>query len=566
MAQAPVASKLSCIMPETVVTKPIAAQAKSAVYENKQPSLLLPAIVITSIFVLANLAWSFFNHGMPDWDAAGHVLNGLTYRDLLKHPHLTGDWIYKFLAVNYLYPPGVYILNGCVKLVLGIAPWVDAIVKAFYVALLCVSVYGITTKLLKDRLAAVMAVVFINFYPENSFLSTQLMLDFPTLSMVALSLWALITWQNKPSVRNTLLLGLAIGCACMTKQLAGAFIILPAGLVFAQTLLTRRFVDTGKLIGAALIPAAMSVPWLIVTYPSLQKLAQYNTKSFGQVGTSLDFGSSLMGYLAGLPATMTPILLMAFIASLLVVGSKTHRALVLLSASSLSGFVLLSMLSWAYPLDRYAMPALLAPAIYTGAAFSYAWSQKSTLFLRLSYGILAVVATAQYLLFNFAPYPIPVPDVVTRALPSIGIALRTYHDLYEPPSPEQYDWGQMWVLSQIKQVDKDLPVYLQVMPNSRSYNVHTMDYAAKLAKSPVIATTMRKWSVAGDTMEFSPKTAMYYHWYLIKTGYQGNVFETAKDQKAFDELTNYVRTSGKFRLIAMRSLPDHSICYLYRQK
>ncbi|MBX9770591.1 MAG: glycosyltransferase family 39 protein [Candidatus Obscuribacterales bacterium] len=554
-------------MAEKVVTRPVTSKSSVAAQENQQRfGLLFPVIAVTSIFVLANLVWSFCDHGMPDWDAAGHVLNGLTYRDLLKHPHLTGDFVYKFLSVNYLYPPGFYILSGCLKLVLGVAPWVNGVVKAFYEALLCVSVYGITTKLLKDKLAAVAAVALINFYPENAFLSTQLMLDFPTLSMVALALWALITWQDKPSLKNTILLGLAIGCACMTKQLAGAFIVVPAGIVFAQTLLAKRFADTGKLIGAAIIPAAMSLPWLIVTYPALHKFTQYNSKSFGQAGESLSFGSSLTTYLEGLPAMMSPLLLLAFIASLLVVGVKTHRALILLSISCLSGFILLSSLSWAYPLDRYAMPALLAPAVYTGAAFSYAWSNRSTFFLRLSYCILAVVATAQYLLFSFSPYPLPVPEVVTRALPSIGIGLRTYHGLYEPSYPDKYDWGQMWVLSQIKQVDKDLPVYLQVLPNSRPFNVHTMEYAAKLAKSPIIATTMRQWAVTGDIMEFSPKTAMYYHWYLLKTGYQGNVFQSDKDQKAFDELTNYVRTSGKFRLIAMRSLPDHSICYLYRQK
>lgn len=548
------------------VTKPVTKQAAVQSSEPQKHSFITSVFGVTAIFVLANIAWSIANHGMPDWDAAGHVLNGLAYRDLLKHPHLTSDWIYKFLSVNYLYPPAVYILNGSVKLIFGIAPWVDALIKAFYEALLCVSVYGITKALLKDRLAAAMAVVIVNLYPQNSFSSNQIMLDFPTIAMVALSLWALITWQSRPSIKNTVLLGLAIGSACMTKQLAGAFIILPAGLIFVQALFNKRFSDCGKLIGAAVIPAAMAVPWLIVSYPSLQKLAQYNTSAIGQMTEQLSFGSVFSNYLIGFPAMMTPVLVCGFIASILIAGKTTHKALVLLSASAIGGLILISTLSWAYPLDRYAMPALIAPAVYTGAAFSYAWSKRASFFLRLSYGVLAVVAALQYLLFNYAPYPLSVPQTATKALPSIGIALRTFHDFYVPSNPDKYDVGQTWVLEQIRKVDKKLPVYLQITPNSRSFNVHTMEYAGKLAKSPVIATTMRQWSVAGDTMEFSPEKAMYYHWYLLKTGDQGNIFANTESKAAFDKLTNFVRTSGKFRLIAMRSLPDHSICYLYRQK
>lgn len=554
------------MMTSKAVTKPVSNQPAVHLSEPQERNSLAPVAIVTAIFVVANLIWSYFNHGMPDWDAAGHVLNGFAYKDLLRHPHLTSDWIYKFLSVNYLYPPAVYILNGAVKLGFGIAPWVDAIVKAFYEALFCVSIYGITKGLLKDRVAAVAAVVIANFYPENSFLSSQLMLDFPMSAMVAISLWALITWQSKSTIKNTILLGLAIGCACMTKQLCGAFIVVPAGIVFLQTLLTRRFSDTAKLIGAAVIPAAMSIPWLIVTLPSLQKLAQYNTNAIGTLSTKMTYSWVLNTYLEAFPSMMTPALLCGLIASLLIIGSKTHRKLGLLAASAIGGVLLISTLTWAYPLDRYSMPALIAPAVYTAAGFSYAWSKRSTIFLRLSYFVLAGVAALQYLVFNYAPYPLPVPEVVTKALPYVGVGLRTFHDVRMPTNPEQYDWGQTWVLEQIRKVDKELPVYLQVMPNSRPFNVHTMEYAAKLVKSPVIATTVRQWSVTGDTLEFSPEKAMYYHWYLLKTGDQGNTFANDKAKLAFDELTNFVRTSGKFRLIGMRSLPDHSICYLYRQK
>lgn len=526
-----------------------------------------PVVLVTILFVLANISWSFFDRGWPDWDAAGHVLNGLTYRDLLKHPHvLAPEWWHQFLSVNYLYPPAVYIFSGFIKLFAGTGTWVDGLIKAIYEALLCIGVYKVGKLALKDKLAALMAVVIVNLYPLNSVLSHQMMLDFPTLTMVALGLWSLIAWNDKPSIKNTIVLGVVIGLACMSKQLCGAFLLPPAALIFLSTLIKRDFKGVAKLIGAAVIPAAMALPWLLVTYPALQKLAAYNTSAMGAKGLALDLGWVFSYYMQEMPSIMSPILLMAFFTSILLATPKTHRNLILVTASSLGGLLLISSLSWAYPLDRYAMPSLIAPAIYTGNAFACAWSNKSSWLLRFAFATLILTASLQFLIFNYAPYPIPTPSVLNRALSVLGVGLTAHRTEALPANPEAKDWGQEWAIEQIKQVDHDLPVYLNVMPNHYQLNVHTLQYVGKLAKSNVIPTTQRQWSVTGDSIEFSPQKALYYHWYLLKTGYQGNRFQQAEYQNAFDAITTFVQTSKKFRLVASRSLPDRTILLLFRQK
>ncbi|MBX9769902.1 MAG: glycosyltransferase family 39 protein, partial [Candidatus Obscuribacterales bacterium] len=213
------------------------------------PTRLLPMLLVTATFILANIIWSVYDHGLPDWDCAEHILNGLAYRDLLKHPKLfNADWIHTFLSVNYLYPPATYVLSGLTKLVFGISPWVDGLLKAFYQAVLCLSIYGLTKDLLKSRIAATMAVISINLYPQTSIYSHQLMLDFPMLAMVALAVWCLIAWQEKATTKNTICLGLAIGLACLTKQLAGAFLLVPVLIVLINTLAKRQFDKTGKLL------------------------------------------------------------------------------------------------------------------------------------------------------------------------------------------------------------------------------------------------------------------------------------------------------------------------------
>lgn len=533
------------------------------------PTRLLPMLLVTATFVLANIIWSVYDHALPDWDCAEHILNGLAYKDLLKHPKLfNADWIHTFLSVNYLYPPATYVLSGLTKLVFGISPWVDGLLKAFYQAVLCLSIYGLTKDLLKSRIAATMAVISINLYPQTSIYSHQLMLDFPMLAMVALAVWCLIAWQEKATTKNTICLGLAIGLACLTKQLAGAFLLVPVLIVLINTLAKRQFDKTGKLLLAGAIAAVMALPWFLTAYPALQKLAAYNTTSLGYKGISLGFGGVLTYYLSGLPSTMSPILFAAFIGALCLSSLKIHRSLILVSAASAGGLILLSTLSWAVPLDRYALPSLIAPAVYTGSAFACAFSRKnkltgSLLFLRCSLCILVITACLQFLLVNYSPYPLRAPASVTRALPFIGIGLRNYH---ARTNPEKYDWGQSWSLTEISKVDGNQSVYLNVMPNSKELNVHTLQYAGTLLKSPVIPTTMRQWSVTGDTMPFSPEKALYYQWYLIKTGHQGHVFQNNDTKESFDKLTNFVRTSGRFRLMVNRALPDGSALLLYRQK
>jgi hypothetical protein len=310
----------------------------------------------------------------------------------------------------------------------------------------------------------------------------------------------------------------------------------------------------------------MSAPWLFVTYPLLKKLADYNTHAMGGKGISLSVDWVINYYLTGLPAMMSPILLYAFIGSLLLVAPKIHRNLILVTASSIGGLILISTLSWAYPLDRYAMPALIAPAIYTGAAFAAAWSKQSGIFIRFAFAFLLATASIQFILLNYAPYPIPAPKSICQAMKLLGVGLRTFSTNGLPANPEASDWGQSWTLSEIAKVDKGLPVYLNVMPNQYQINVHTLQYVGKFLKSPVIPTTMRQWALTGDAIEFSPKTALYYHWYLLKTGDQGHIFQNEQAQNSFQQLVSFVRTSGKFRLVASRSLPDHSILFLYRQK
>ena len=70
----------------------------------------------------------------------------------------------------------------------------------------------------------------------------------------------------------------------------------------------------------------------------------------------------------------------------------------------------------------------------------------------------------------------------------------------------------------------------------------------------------------GDVVVFDPKVAMYCQWYLLKSGYQGNILRDDESQKNYDRLVDFVEHSGKFTLMGSHELPDRTTIFLYRQK
>jgi hypothetical protein len=59
---------------------------------------------------------------------------------------------------------------------------------------------------------------------------------------------------------------------------------------------------------------------------------------------------------------------------------------------------------------------------------------------------------------------------------------------------------------------------------------------------------------------------MYYHWYLLKTGPQGNLLRDDTSERNYARLIDFVMHSGKFKAVDSHKLPDGSTMWLYRQR
>ncbi|MBS1954371.1 MAG: glycosyltransferase family 39 protein [Cyanobacteria bacterium SZAS-4] len=531
---------------------------------NHLGKIVLPAVVIA--FAALVPIWFSFEHRIPTIDESGHILNAFTYADLFRHPRLLrAEWWHQFLSVNSFYPPFAHMTNGLFKAIFGASRAVDIAVLTLFNAALSLSVYGITMRLTRSSLAAVLSAVVINLYPELALLNRAFWLDFPLTAMVGVGLFSLFNFRTNPTWSRAILAGVALGAACMTKQIAVVYLVLPAAAVFFEKIAgrTKFIADAVKLAVAGLIAAAISAPWFVLNAGKAKLMADECAVT---ITHAQSFTGNLQHYAQVLPATMSPYLLVAFVLALVFARKIVTHQLYLLLLSAGGGVTAVCTLAWILPKPQYIAPALIMTAVVTGCFLAQMVESKQRFVQRLGW-IGLVAAILQILSLEFSPYPVSTPQWFanigrsmgnTISEPRLGITLVN--------ARPEVDWGQYWAMQEIDKLDKGRKVYLNILANSPDLNVHTFELIAHDLHSEVVPTTSRKYTIGGDKATFSPAEALYYHWYLVQSEnhYQG--FADAASEKAFEQLKQFVKTDSHFEQVASHSLPDGSTLTLYRQK
>lgn len=531
---------------------------------NRLGKIALPVVVM--VFAALVPIWFSFEHRIPTIDESGHILNAFTYADLFRHPRLLrAEWWHQLLSVNSFYPPFAHMVNGLFKAIFGGSRVVDIAVLTLFNIALSLSVYGIAMRLTRSTLASVLSAVVINLYPELALLNRAFWLDFPLTAMVGVGLFSLLNFRSNPTWRHAVLAGVALGAACMTKQIAVVYLVLPAATVFFEKIAgrTKFFSDAIKLSFAGLIAAAMSAPWFILNAEKAKQMADECAVTITHPQT---FMGNLQHYAQVLPATMSPFLLVAFVLALIFARNVVTRQLYLLLLSAAGGVVAVCTLTWILPKPQYIAPALITAAVVTGCFLAELVESEKGLVRKIGW-IGLVAAVLQILSLEFSPYPVSTPkwfSDIGRSMgntisePRLGVTLVN-------PRPD-VDWGQHWAMREIDKLDKGRKIYLNILANSPDLNVHTFELIAHDLHSEVVPTTSRKYTIGGDTATFSPTEALYYHWYLIQSEnhYQG--FANKASEKAFEQLKQFVKTDSHFNQVSSHPLPDGSTLTLYRQR
>lgn len=546
-------------MSPTQSVAPLIASGAPDASRQAARSSFLPMVGVLLAVLFVQVVWFSYDLRVPSTDEAGHILNGLQYKDLLRHFYFwKPDWIVKFLSVNPFYPPGVYIYDGFLKLVLGNGRWVDNLCWLSYVAILTASTYGIAWKASNRWQVAAAAALLVNLYPQIALLSHVYMLDLPLAATVSAGLFALMWWQAKPTWKRTFMAGAVLLVACLTKQLGAAYLIPPC--LYLLCVSRARI----KLVAMGVMVASVMLPWLAVNIQWIKGYANENAANMQ--GAQLSPVVVFFDYGVGLAYSLSFALTIALVIASCFVSREHHRRMSLLYVTAVGGLALTSLLSCTFALDRYAAPVLVVCAVVTacGAVGLIERNRK------LGVAFVAVVAfsaSLQYTAYCFSPVPIAMPWL-DQCGKVFHTELREFRGARIGKSlpVDMTAWGHDWVVETIALTDPQSPVWLNILPSMAMYNPHSFELLAREKGSPIKPTTSRYWTIMGDRVDFSPETALYYHWYLLKTGHQGNQLKDEDSQKNYDHLVAYIKTGGHFQVVAEKPIPDGSVLTLYRQK
>jgi hypothetical protein len=109
------------------------------------------------------------------------------------------------------------------------------------------------------------------------------------------------------------------------------------------------------------------------------------------------------------------------------------------------------------------------------------------------------------------------------------------------------------------------------MPNiyDNLYDINVEHIGSVLNKysKKLKATTFRNWTPQGDKVgPFNLNEVLFFNWYLVKTGYQGNNFLDDDSANNYHNLKHFVETSNYFEKIDDLVTINKSVLSLYKRK
>jgi 4-amino-4-deoxy-L-arabinose transferase-like glycosyltransferase len=228
------------------------------------PRLLLGACIL--FYLINNGIWLLHDTTLPAYDKAAHASYALKYLRLFEEP--TRLSLSKLLAVTEYYPPFFHISSVPVTMAIGFSVSAVSATNFLYLIVAVVSIYRIGRRLF-DEWVGVGAVALTLLYPMVYALSREALVDFALIAMVVLSLDLILATDAGLRRGRGWLLGVAAGCAMLTKWTAVTFLLGPALLVCARVLWRDRppLATVSRALGLAVTASAIvALPWYVTAF------------------------------------------------------------------------------------------------------------------------------------------------------------------------------------------------------------------------------------------------------------------------------------------------------------
>ena len=562
-------------------------------------SRMQKGFVVLFLLVLIELSvliWTAYDQSIPCWDTAVHRLNSLKVFGLLQHPHLRNlSWYRDIFAVSQLYPPFFYILSAFLKFIFGRVANTELAANCMFIAILFCSLYCIAKVSYKTELSALLAALLVFLYPAIYWSTHCASLDCATNAMVAAGLACFIWWDQNPTKNRSIILGLTLGLATLTKNNVPIFFAGPIliEIFFAfqrqkQSSTQRDYLRIKQLFIVFLTTSIVILPWLLLAGPAVfkfigsiqQQIFSTNNYvssnapiySFGAFPWLAEFLTHLHWFtLLDLPLILSPLLFAGFVLTLIwmLVFKIQHlnRTEILMLACLVFALLIASIFRWPHQY-RYITPVAIPIAVLTSGMFAHVWLEQKKV-LRLGLLIIAVVSFVQFIYTSFSPYPITLPSWINAIVQMSGENFKTHSFIGQLPgasvSPiSDSNSSIFWSLSKIELAGSGAPTSLMVMPSTNPINCSAYYYLTKLRKDNIEVASPRQNTELGDKVSFNSQRAQWYKWYILKTGDQGKALCDNESAIEYAKWLQFVHTSGLYKLFDKKTLPDSSILELYR--
>jgi 4-amino-4-deoxy-L-arabinose transferase-like glycosyltransferase len=232
--------------------------------ETRAPLRVLGLVLL--FYVVNNGVWLLLDRSSPSYDKAAHAGFALQFLRLFEEP--TRLSLAKLLKVTQYWPPFFHLSSVPVTMVLGFSVTSVAATNFLFLPVAVISIYAIGRRLF-DGWVGAWAVVLTLLYPIVYFLARTVLVDFALLAMVALSLNLVLASDGGLHVRRSWGLGLAAGCAMLTKWTAVLFVVGPALFWLARCLRRGkpRPVAAAAALGLAAVTfAVVALPWYVKAF------------------------------------------------------------------------------------------------------------------------------------------------------------------------------------------------------------------------------------------------------------------------------------------------------------
>jgi len=516
-------------------------------------------LATTLIFAAALAVWLAFDKHLPACDEANHVMNGMTYANLLAHarPLRTGWW-HQFLTVNTYYPPLGTLTMGVAIALLKNSTLALQLVKLFWLFILSGSVGAIAFIISGRSTACGAAVCLVNCCILTCDFSHSALIDQPLTAMVALAL-AFVYWKRgRATIKHSLAMGVVLGLAIMSKQVAIAYLGFPVLLDIYLTWKNNSLKKTILSLALLALPALiLTAPWILINFAAMQKqnaeIAVELSKR-GSAAARIIF--NLQYYLTSLIYCASPLVLITAAIGLAALPAEQKKKLTILWISVLPAALALSLISCQPARDRYVAPLVILIAVIGGCGISQI-AERRNKFTLAGLTALTMLLALQFTAFNFYPYPLS-PSIWDSLTGLTACSLREHVSpffdqktavVYWQHSAPSKDGGELaeQILESIEKQDGPMISWLNITASGAGLDVHEFELLAKLKALNVRPTTSRLWTALGDREVFDAKQALNYRWYVLKDGNQGFRFADQENANGHQRLLEFVQK--KYRLV-----------------